>query len=101
MFIGYWYIYVKAKITRLLTMMNFGNMGGMSGAVASFISTPEGQETVKKFLVSPDGITMMKNFAATPEGQKLMMTVLPQVLGNLNLPPGAADMIKGALGSYQ
>ena len=82
-------------------MMNFGNMGGMSGAVARFISTPEGQETIKKFLASPDGITMMKNFAATPEGQELMMTVLPQVLGNLNLPPGAADMIKGALGSYQ
>jgi len=82
-------------------MMNFGNMGGMSGAVASFISTPEGQDTIKKFLASPDGITMMKNFAATPEGQELMMTVLPQVLGNLNLPPGAADMIKGALGSYQ
>ena len=82
-------------------MMNFGNMGGMSGAVASFISTPEGQETVKKFLSSPDGITMMKNFAATPDGQKLMMTVLPQVLGNLNLSPGAADMIKGALGSHE
>lgn len=101
MFIGYWYIYVKAKITRLLTMMNFGNMGGMSGAVASFISTPEGQETIKKFLAFPDGLTIMKNFAATPEGQKLMITVLPQVFGNLNLPPGAADMIKGALGSYQ
>ena len=82
-------------------MMNFGNRGGMSGAVASFISMPEGQEPVKKFLSSPDGITMMKNFAATPEGQKLMMTVLPQVLGNLNLPPGAADMIKGALGSHE
>jgi len=82
-------------------MMNFGNIGGMGGAVASFISTPEGQETVKKFLSSPDGITMMKNFAATPEGQKLIMSVLPQVLGNQNLPPGAADMIKGALGSNQ
>lgn len=80
-------------------MMNFGNMGGMGGAVAGFFSTPEGQETVKKFLSSPDGITLLKNFASTPEGQKVIAGILPQVLNSLNLPPGMADMIKGALAS--
>ncbi|MEN6443899.1 MAG: hypothetical protein WC391_06135 [Methanoregula sp.] len=81
--------------------MDFGSIGTMGGAVAGYISTPEGQEKVKAFLSSPDGISLLKNFASTPEGQKVMMSVLPSVLGGLNLPPGVADMIKGALGSQQ
>ncbi len=81
--------------------MNFGNISGMGGAVAGYIATPEGQDAVKKFLASPEGIALLQNFAGTPEGQKTMLSVLPSVIGALNLPPGAADMIKGALGSQQ
>jgi hypothetical protein len=81
--------------------MNFGNLSGMGGAVAGYIASPEGQEAVKKFLASPEGIALLQNFAGTPEGLKTMMSVLPTVIGSLNLPPGAADMIKGALGSQQ
>ena len=77
--------------------MNFGSIGGMGGAVASYIATSEGQDAIKKFLVSPEGIAMLQNFAGTPEGQKTMLSVLPQILGGLNLPPGAADMIKSVL----
>ncbi|MCX6690030.1 MAG: hypothetical protein NTZ39_10140 [Methanoregula sp.] len=80
-------------------MMNFGNIGRMGGAVASYISTPEGQEIVKKFLSSPDGVALLKNFASTSEGQKVIAGILPQLLGSLNLPPGVADMITGALAS--
>ncbi len=78
-------------------MLNFGNLGGMGGAVAGYLATPEGQETVKKFLASQDGIALLKNFASTPEGQRVIASLLPQIIGSLNLPPGVADMIKGAL----
>jgi hypothetical protein len=77
--------------------MDFGSIGGMGGAVAGFLATPQGQEQVKSFLSSPDGIALLKNFAATPDGQKVILSVLPTVLGALNLPPGVADMIKGAI----
>ena len=33
--------------------MNFGSIGGMGGAVASYIATPEGQDAIKKFLRIP------------------------------------------------
>jgi hypothetical protein len=81
--------------------MNFGNLSGMGGAVAGYISSPEGQDAVKKFLASPEGIALLQNFAGTPEGQKTMLSVLPSVIGGLNLPAGTADMIKGALGNQQ
>lgn len=77
--------------------MNFGNLGGMGGAVAGYISTPEGQEAVKQFLASPEGITLLKNFAGSAEGKKAMASVLPSVLTGLNLPAGASEMITAAL----
>ena len=44
---------------------------------------------------------MLQNFAGTPEGQKTMLSILPQILGGLNLPYGAADMIKSAIPGSQ
>jgi len=81
--------------------MDFGSIGNMGGAVASYIATPEGQDAVKKFLASPEGIQLLTSFAGTPDGQKTMLSVLPTVLGGLNLPAGATDMIKGAIAAKQ
>jgi hypothetical protein len=78
--------------------MNFGNIGTLGGAAAGYLATPEGQDAVRKFLASPEGISLLQNFAGTPDGKKTMASVLPRVLGGLNLPPGAADTIIGALG---
>jgi hypothetical protein len=81
--------------------MNFGTLGNMGGAAASYLSTPEGQEAVKKFLASPEGMKLLQNFAGTPDGQKTILSVLPQCIGGLNLPPGAADILKGALNTQK
>jgi hypothetical protein len=81
--------------------MNFGDIGSMGGAVASYIATPEGQDAVKKFLASPEGIALLKDFAGTAAGQNTMLSILPTVLGGLNLPAGATDMIKSALPPQQ
>ena len=81
--------------------MNFGSIGSLGGAAAGYLATPEGQDAVKKFLASPEGIKLLQNFAGTPDGQKTMLSVLPTVLGGMNLPPGAADMLKGVLAGHQ
>lgn len=73
--------------------MNFGSIGGMGGAVGSYLSTPEGQEAAKKYLASPDGIAMLKGFIVTPEGKKTILSVLPALLDGFNLPPA----VKGAV----
>ena len=77
--------------------MNFGTIGGIGGAVAGYLQTPEGQEAVKKFLASPEGIKLLQNFMGTPEGKKTMAGVLPTVLSGLNLPAGASELITNAL----
>jgi hypothetical protein len=81
--------------------MNFGNLGGMGGAVAGYLTTPEGQDAIKKFLASPEGIALLKNFAETPDGQKTMLSIVPQVLGGLNLPAGVTDAVTGAIAGKQ
>jgi len=81
--------------------MNFGALGGMGGAVAGFLQTPEGQEAAKKFLASPDGIRLLQDFIGTPEGKQTLATVLPTVLSGMNLPPGVSEIITNALKNRQ
>jgi hypothetical protein len=82
-------------------IMNFGNLGSMGGAVTGYLTTPEGQEAVKKFLAFSQGIALLQNFVGTPDGKTTMASVLPQVLGGLNLPAGTAETVLGALASRQ
>ncbi len=77
--------------------MDFGSLGGMGGAIGSFLASPDGQDAAKKFLASPQGTDMLKSFAATQEGQKALMSVVPVILDGINLPPGVKDMILAAL----
>jgi hypothetical protein len=81
--------------------VNFGNIGGIGWVVESYIATPEGREEVKKYLTSPEGITMLKKFVGTPEGKETIVSILPHILGALDLPLGASDTIKAALRSKQ
>lgn len=77
--------------------MNFGTLGGIGGAVAGYLQTPEGQETVKKFLASPEGLRLLQDFAGTAEGKRALAGLLPQILSGLNLPAGASELIANAL----
>ena len=81
--------------------MNFGDIGGIGWVVESYLATPEGRDVVKKYLTSPEGSVMLQKFVGTPEGKETIVSILPHILGGLNLPPGAADTIKAALGSKQ
>ena len=42
---------------------------------------------LKKYLTSPEGIAMLQKFVGTPEGKETIVTILPHILGWLDLPP--------------
>ncbi len=63
--------------------------------------TPEGRNVVKKYFTSPEGTAMLQKFTGTPEGKETILSILPHILGKLNLPPGAADTIQGAPGKKE
>ena len=75
--------------------MNFGDIGRMDWVVESYVATHEGRNAVKKYLTSPEGIAMLQKFVGTPEGKETIVSILPHILGGLNLPPGSVDTIKG------
>ena len=81
--------------------VNFGDIGGIGWVVESYIATSEGRNAVKKYLTFPEGIAMLQKFVGTPEGKETIVSILPHIPSGLNLPPGSADTIKGALGSAQ
>jgi hypothetical protein len=81
--------------------VNFGDIGGIGWVVESYIAAPEGRNAVNKYLTSPEGIAMLQKFVGTPEGKETIVSILPHILDGLNLPPGSADTIRGALGSTQ
>ena len=56
---------------------------------------------VKKYLTSPEGRAMEQKSVGTPEGKNTIVSILPHIPGGLNLHPGAADTIGGALGTAQ
>ena len=78
--------------------MNFGDIGGIGWVVENYVATQEGRDAVKKYLTSPEGSAMLQKFVRTPEGKETIVSILPHILGGLNLPPGAADTINGAPG---
>jgi len=81
--------------------VNFGDIGGIGWVVENYVATPEGRDAVKKYLTSPEGSAMLQKFVGTPEGKETIVSILPHILGGLNLPPAAAETIKAALRSKQ
>jgi hypothetical protein len=79
--------------------VNFGDIGGIGWVVENYVATQEGRDAVKKYLTSPEGSAMLQKFVRTPEGKETIVSILPHILGGLNLPPGAADTINAAIGS--
>lgn len=57
--------------------MNFGDISGVGGAKAGYITTPEGQNAVRKEPASPESIRLLQKFAGTLEGQKTIVGTQP------------------------
>lgn len=77
--------------------MNFIESEGIGWALEKYVATPKGEEAVKKYLTSPEGIVMLQNFVGTPEGKNILLSILPQILSGLNLPPEVTASIRSAI----
>lgn len=78
--------YHNKKVIR----MDFGLLGGQ---LSGLLNNPEGKEMVKKFLSSPEGMAVIKEYLLSPQGKEIVISVLPQILESMNLPPEAKTMI--------
>jgi len=57
----------------------------MKGMIASYLASPNGQETIRNYLSSPEGQKAICDYIATPEGSITLHQILPCVLDSLCL----------------
>jgi hypothetical protein len=65
--------------------------------VAGYITSPKGQEAVRKFLSSPEGQKAIDAYLATPEGRKMGRFILARALDGLDLPATVREQVRTAL----
>jgi hypothetical protein len=74
-----------------------GQLDCMQAMVAGYITSPKGQEAVRKFLTSPEGQRAIDAYLATPEGQKMGKLILARALDSLDLPAPVREQVRTAL----
>ena len=77
--------------------MDFGSLGGMGGAIGSFLASPDGQDAAKKFLASPQGYRNAEKFCSYSGRTESPHERCPGHIEGINLPPGVKEMILAAL----
>ena len=60
-------------------------LNGMQGMIASYIASPQGQETIRNYLSSPEGKKTLDDYLAKPEGQEMAKLILTRTLEGTNL----------------
>jgi len=78
-----------------------GALDGIQGMVAGYLSSPNGQQTIRSFLSSPQGKEAIDAYLSTPEGQQMAKLLLTRALDNLNIPEAVKDQIRTALAETQ
>ena len=63
----------------------------------AFLSSPEGQKMVMRFLASPEGQKQLQQFISSSEGKCLVIQVVNQTIGMLNLDENTKNTIISAL----
>ena len=69
----------------------------MQGMIAGYVSSPKGQEAIRKYLSSPEGKKTIDAYLATPEGQEMAGWVLSRALEGLELSAEARAEVSAAL----
>ena len=69
----------------------------MQGMIAGYVTSPQGQETIRNYLSSPEGKKTMETYLSTPEGQETARLVLSRALEGLNLPPDVKVKVLAAV----
>ena len=72
--------------------MNAENM--IKGIVTSYISSPQGMETICKYVSSDAGHKAIRDYLSTPQGKQIAQEVLPLLLDAVDLPDDLKTAIK-------
>ena len=66
----------------------------IKGIVTSYISSPQGMETICKYVSSDDGHKAIREYLSTPQGMQIVKEVLPLLLDAVDLPDDLKTAIK-------
>ena len=66
----------------------------IKGIVTSYISSPQGMETIFKYVSSDDGHKAIREYLQTPHGKQIVKEVLPLLLDAVDLPDDLKTSIK-------
>jgi hypothetical protein len=58
----------------------------MKGFVATYLSSPQGQEMIHRYLSSAEGHASIRDYLATPEGKQTARAILPLLLEGIDVP---------------
>jgi hypothetical protein len=71
---------------------------GITGMVAGYLASPQGQELVRNYLSSPEGQAAISAYLATHEGQQMARLLLLRALDSLDISTDVKEEIRKALG---
>jgi len=66
----------------------------IKGIVTSYISSPQGVETIRNYISSDDGQKAIREYLQTPQGKQIAREVLPLLLDAVDLPDDLKTAIK-------
>jgi len=66
----------------------------IKGIVTSYISSPQGMETICKYVSSDAGHKAIRDYLSTPQGKQIAREVLPHLLDAVDLPDDLKNSIK-------
>lgn len=65
----------------------------MKGMIASYLASPNGQETIQNYLSSLEGQKVICDYLATPRGSITLHQILPCILDRLCLSAETRDAV--------
>lgn len=69
----------------------------MNGVIATYFTSPQGQETINRYLTSAEGQKAIRNYLATPDGSKAAQALFPILLDHIGLPEDIRESVREAL----
>jgi hypothetical protein len=65
----------------------------MRGMIASYLASPNGQETIRNYLSSPEGQKAICDYISTPQGTVTLQQILPCIFDTLHLSPETRETV--------
>jgi len=72
--------------------MNADNL--IKGIITSYISSPQGVETIRNYISSDEGHRAIREYISTPPGKQIVQEILPVLLDAVDLPDELKNSIK-------